>query len=480
MSRTDTFLWYDFETFGVDTRRDRPVQFAAIRTDMNLNVVDDPIDIICRPAADCLPDPTACLITGISPLKALETGLPEKEFADQIFNQMSMPSTCTLGYNTIRFDDEVTRFMFYRNLIDPYQREWKMGNSRWDLLDVVRMTWALKPETLHWPLNENGQVSFKLDRLTPANGIGHENAHDALSDVRATIELARMIKTGQPELFDYAFGLRNKNVVSKKLDLLNRKPVLHISGRFPVEQGCMAMVVPIAKLPDNANGIICFNLSQSPDILTRLTVEEIQYRLFSTRDALEESGLERIGLKVIHINKSPMIVPAAMLTAEIAQKFGHDLDVIHSNYEAIKSLPDLSQILSQVFQRQFDEDSDVDVQLYQEFISNQDRARLNDVREWSPFSASIKDIGFQDKRLPELLFRYWCRNWPEQIPEQFRPVWQEWCRKALTESNFGAPRTVASVKRELEVLRKSHSEYENLWSDFDKFLTIQQQLIAIS
>jgi len=480
MSRKSTFLWYDFETFGVDPRRDRPVQFAAIRTDMDLNIVGDPIDILCRPATDCLPDPIASLITGISPLKALETGMSEKEFADQIFNQMSMPDTCTLGYNSIRFDDEVTRFMFYRNLIDPYQREWKMGNSRWDLLDVVRMTWALKPESLNWPMKENGQVSFKLDQLTPANGIGHENAHDALSDVRATIDLARVIKTAQPDLFNYAFELRQKNLVSKKLDLMARKPVLHISGRFPTEKGCMAMVVPIAKLPDNPNGIICFNLSQSPEVLTQLSVEEIQQRLFSTREELEKSGHERIGLKVIHLNKSPMIVPAAMLTHDIAEKFGHNLSSIRANYETIKKLPDLSHLLSQVFSRQFPEDSDVDLQLYQGFISNTDRARLNDVREWQPFSADIKGIGFEDARLPEQLFRYWCRNWPEQIPERFKVVWQEHCRRSLTELDVGSPRTMASVRQEVEELSQSHSEYAQLWSDFGQYLLIQDNQISIS
>lgn len=474
-----SFLWYDFETFGVDPRRDRPVQFAAIRTDMDLNVIDDPIDIFCRPTMDCVPDPEACLITGISPLVADKKGLSEKDFADKIFQEMSSPNTCTLGYNTIRFDDEVTRFMFYRNLMDPYEREWKMGNSRWDLLDVVRMTWALKPESLKWPLKETGQVSFKLDQLTQVNDIGHENAHDALSDVWATIALAKKIKRAQPELFKYAFDLRLKASVDKKLDLSTRKPVLHISGRFPVDQGCMAVVSPIMRLPDNPNGVICFNLNQSPDLLQELTVEEIQQRLFSSRAQLEEQGIERLGIKVIHLNKSPMVVPVAMLTPEIANSFGHDIEKIRQHYDMIKKMPDISHKLLQVFQREYESDSDVDVMLYDGFIPNADRQKLNDIRQIPPFSQDISSFNLKDTRLPELIFRFWCRNWPDKIPESMSAEWLHHCEQSLTRSDYGSPRNIHEVEEKLLELKQYHPEKVQLLDDIGNFLVLQKQRAAI-
>ena len=242
-----SFLWHDYETFGADPRRDRPAQFAALRTDADLNEIGDPIELYCKPADDYLPHPAACLITGITPQKAQRRGLPEAEFARQVQSAMSEPGTCVAGYNSLRFDDEVSRHLFYRNLLDPYAREWQNGNSRWDLIDVVRAFYALRPEGIEWPLREDGAPSFKLEHLTAANGIAHEGAHDAVADVRATIALARLLKARNPKLFDYLLGLRGKRAVAKQLDLPSAKPLLHISRRYPASRGCSALVMPLVE-----------------------------------------------------------------------------------------------------------------------------------------------------------------------------------------------------------------------------------------
>ncbi len=189
-----SFYWHDYETWGADPSRDRPSQFAGIRTDAELNVIGDPLMIYCRPTMECLPQPMACAVTGITPQKALDEGLDERAFMAAIHRELAAPGTCGVGYNSIRFDDEVTRYGLYRNFYDPYAREWKDGNSRWDLIDVVRLCCALRPDGIEWPLREDGTPSFKLEVLTAANGIGHEAAHDALSDVHATISLARLIR----------------------------------------------------------------------------------------------------------------------------------------------------------------------------------------------------------------------------------------------------------------------------------------------
>ncbi|MBY0445058.1 MAG: exodeoxyribonuclease I, partial [Burkholderiales bacterium] len=129
-----TFYWHDYETFGINPRRDRPSQFAGIRTDAELNEIGKPLNIFCKPAPDYLPDPESCLLTGITPQQCLENGVDEFEFAARIEAELATPDTVGLGYNSIRFDDEVTRFMFWRNLIEPYSREWQNDCSRWDLL----------------------------------------------------------------------------------------------------------------------------------------------------------------------------------------------------------------------------------------------------------------------------------------------------------------------------------------------------------
>ena len=243
---SDTLYWHDYETFGVDPRRDRPAQFAGQRTDEDLNPVGEPLLIYCRPAPDYLPAPEACLLTGITPALALEQGVPEAEFIAAIEAELGRPGTCGVGYNSIRFDDEVTRNTLYRNLRDPYAREWRNGNSRWDVIDLMRMACALRPQGMEWPVDEAGLPVFKLERLTEANGIDHGQAHDALADVGATIAVVRRLKAAQPRLYDWYYRLRRKSAVLPMLAPEKGQPLLHVSGMYPRELGCLAPVLPLA------------------------------------------------------------------------------------------------------------------------------------------------------------------------------------------------------------------------------------------
>jgi exodeoxyribonuclease-1 len=232
-----TLYWHDYETFGIDPRRDGPAQFAGLRTDLALNPIGKPLVIYCQPPRDRLPAPEACLVTGITPQIAQQHGVCEAEFIAAIHAELAQAGTCALGYNTLRFDDEVTRNTLYRNFYDPYEREWKNGNSRWDIIDMVRLTAALRPDGIEWPKDEQGRPSFRLERLTEANGISHSGAHDALVDVRATIDLARLIKTRQPRLYDFVWRNRGKHEAAELLKLGSFEPLLHVSEKYPAEQG---------------------------------------------------------------------------------------------------------------------------------------------------------------------------------------------------------------------------------------------------
>ena len=264
---THTFLWHDYETFGTNPRTDRPAQFAAIRTDANLNPIGEPINLLCQPAPDYLPDAQSCLITGITPQHCLQHGLPEHEFAARIHAEFSQPGTIGVGYNTIRFDDEFTRYLFWRNLIEPYSREWRNECGRWDLLDVVRLAYALRPQGINWPRHEDGKPSFKLEHLSAANGLEHTSAHDALSDVRATIALVRLLRQANQKLFDFALALHKKDRVAQELGLpttqQQAQPFLHVSGMFPPEQGCLSLMWPLADHPTNRNELIAWNSSST-------------------------------------------------------------------------------------------------------------------------------------------------------------------------------------------------------------------------
>lgn len=454
-----TFLWHDYETFGANPRYDRPAQFAAIRTDMDLNEVGEPIMRYCQPAPDYLPSPESCLITGITPQQALEQGVPEDVFAREIEAAFSQPGTVGVGYNTIRFDDEVTRFLFWRNLIDPYAREWQNECSRWDLLDVVRMVYALRPDGIEWPVKEDGSPSFKLEDLARANGLGHEQAHDALSDVRATIALARLIKQKHPKLFEFAFALRKKDRVLHEMGLpaqqIDARPFLHVSGMIRPERGCIAVMWPLAQHPTNKNEVICWDLNADPSELAAIDADTLRLRMF-TRAADLPEGVTRLPIKSIHINKSPMVVRnLKTLSPEMATKWGIDMNLCIEHAVKARALPDMSQLWKQVYSKlEGHGPNDVDQDLYNGFIGPADRRRLNQLRELSPQELSMDRTGFDDARLQELVFRWRARNWPESLTEQEQERWQLHCMAVLLDGAGGA-RTVEQLFAQIDALSET-------------------------
>ena len=466
-----TFLWHDYETFGVNPRRDRPAQFAAIRTDAALNEVAEPVMLYCQPANDFLPEPGACLITGITPQHCLELGLPEHQFAAQIERELGQPGTVGVGYNTIRFDDEVTRFMLWRSLADPYAREWQNNCGRWDLLDVVRMAYGLRPEGIVWPTkqDENGppgtmKPSFKLTDLTAANGIAHEGAHDALSDVRATIALARLIRDKQPKLFDFCFALHKKERVAQELGLPasreSAKPFLHVSGMFPPERGCLAVMWPLATHPVNKNELIAWDLSAAegdPTEFANLNADEIRLRMFTKASDLPE-GMGRLPIKTVHLNKSPMVVGSLKTLSEAqAKKWGIDVDTALRRAAIARDLPDMNAIWSKVFTREPQSPIDVDEDLYGGFIGNADRKRLNDLRRLDGPQLAKARNAFDDPRLEELVFRYRARNFLASLSLEDAARWEDYRAARLLEGE-GGHKPVEAYFEEIDRLSETADE----------------------
>ena len=432
-----TFYWHDYETFGRVPRRDRPAQFAGIRTDADLNEIGQPLMVYCKPSPDYLPDPESCLLTGILPQHCLERGVPEHEFAQAIERELARPDTIGLGYNTIRFDDEVTRHLFWRNLMDPYAREWQNGCGRWDLLDVVRCAYALRPEGIEWPVHEDGRPSFKLEHLTKANGLSHEAAHDALSDVRATIALARLLKDKQPRLFDFCLKLRKKEAVLEEIGI--GRPFIHVSGMFPPERGCMGLVWPLAPHPTNKNELIVWDLSEDPAELFTLDAAAIRLRMFTKADDLPE-GITRLPIKTIHINKSPIVIGnLKMLAPAVAQKWKLDVDqaLRHAEQAALRG-NSLAGIWPEVFDRPKPTQApDVDEDLYGGFVGREDRRALDRLRGLDPAGLAGRRTGFDDPRLEELLFRWRARNFPQTLLDDERERWEQYRRERLVDGRDG-------------------------------------------
>ncbi len=465
-----TFYWYDYESFGLSPMNDRLAQFGGVRTDEDLNIIGDPLMIYCKPADDFFPSPTSCLITGITPQKALAEGLPEVEFIRQINEQFSEPNSCVLGYNNLRFDDEFTRHVLYRNLMDPYAREWQNGCNRWDLLDVVRMTRALRPEGIEWPVNDEGRPSVRLEDLTVANGIAHESAHDALSDVYATIAMAKLIKERQPKLFEYVYNNRSKNKLRELLNLREQKPVLHVSGMYPAEKGNMAMVVPVAEHPTNKNGVVVYDLSVDPADLINLGVKKIHERLFTRSDELPE-GVERIPLKTVHINKCPVIAPFMTLDGKAAKKYGIDLNLCRQNLAVLQAAPGIAKKVQQVLsETKFEKRTDPDQMLYGGgFFSPDDKSRMAQVHTMAPEELVGFEPPFDDSRLPEMLFRMRARNYPETLTTEEQQRWQAFRQERLDLEVYLA---------ELDELRAAPERNDNERAILDELESYARKLVA--
>ncbi len=457
--QTPTFLWHDFETFGTNTHKDLPCQFAAVRTDENLNIVGKPINIMSAIANDYLPHPEACLVTGITPQQTLRDGSNEADFAAKIYQEMATPNTCSVGYNSIRFDDEVARFLFYRNFYDPYSREWRNGNSRWDIIDLARACYALRPEGIEWPERDDGSPSFKLELLTKANGLEHGNAHDALSDVYATIALAKLIKEKQPRLFDYAFSLRSKHAVMQQIDLSKPSVLLHISSKLPASQGCCTWIMPIAKHPKNGNGFITVDLSHDVDSLLNDTPEEIKQKLYAPAEQFT-SKQERPGIKVIHANRSPFITTAKAMSEENAQRLGLDRDRCLDNYKKIAASPEIAQKLVALYDIEEEHgEQDIDHALYSGgFLSEEDRRWCEQVIESRPENLIAIADNTQHQGLRALLFRYRARNFPNTLTADEMTRWQRHRHARLTDASSNGSITLDTYLVKLEQLAHEYSD----------------------
>lgn len=458
-----SIFWYDFEATGIDPRRDRPLQVAGVRTDEQLQEIGEPLCIDCRLAEDVVPHPMACLITGIDPAR-MQRGLPEAQFMHLLHEQMAVPGTCTAGYNNLRYDDEMTRFSLYRNYFDPYAREWQGGNSRWDILDALRTAYALRPDGIQWP-QQDGFTSFRLELLTAANGIDHGQAHDALADVRATIAMAKLLKQAQPRLYDYLYQLRDKRKVSALIDLNNPMPLVHVSGRFGRERSGLALVLPLGWHPRNRNALIVWDLAVDPALLQGLSADQLRERLYTRTEDLAP-GEVRPGLKLVHINKCPVLAEAKVLRPQDIERLGLDMPLLlerarHLAAWRVAGQGTLAAIYAEQ-ERSSEQGAEADPEtlLYDGFTSDRDRHLLPGIREADGVNLIRARWPLEDQRLVDMLERYRARNFPDSLSSAERAEWLAFCRQKLEGVIPGAPITLAGFTHEVGTLMEGADEHQ--------------------
>lgn len=475
---SSSIFWHDYETTGIDPRRDRPLQVAGVRTDVDLNEIEAPINLYCLPSDDILPHPAACLVTGITPEQLACQGMGEAEFMTRVHAQLSRPGTCGAGYNTLRFDDEVTRYSLYRNFFDPYAREWQGGNSRWDLIDVVRTAYALRPEGIQWPQQE-GRTSLRLELLSKANGIDHGHAHEALSDVRATIALARLIRERQPRLFDWLFQLRSKHKVMEQVRLL--QPMVHVSGRFSAARHYLGVVLPLGWHPRNRNALIVCDLHQEILPLLQESADCLRQRLYARHDEMAQ-GQFPVPLKLVHVNRCPVLAPLTVLRVQDQQRLGLDMSLYQSRAEQLTSQQDIwKDKLDYIYSgEEFAPCEDPEQQLYDGFLGERDRRLCEQVRTLDPAQLGRGQWMFDDQRLPELLFRYRARNFPETLDAHEQQRWRAFCTQRLSDPRMGAPNTLGDFENAWQVSWAGASESQRqvleAWQQHVQRLKTQLQM----
>ncbi len=421
-----SFFFYDLETSGLNPRADRIMQFAGQRTDMDLNPIGEPVNILVKMTDDALPSPGAIMVTKITPQQTLMDGITEAEFCKYVTEEIFTPDTVAVGYNTVRFDDEFMRAIFWRNFYDPYEYEWKDGRSRWDMLDVVRLTRALRPEGINWPFTEDGKPTNRLELMTKMNGLSHEHAHDALSDVYATISVAGLIRDKQPDLFKFLFSIRNKNDVKKYVNLDNKKPFVYACGRYPSEFNKTTVAFP---LTSGRNG--------------NVLVYDLRYDL---DDVLKRESTYPV-VKELCLNKCPAVAPLSVLDkADGWEKIKLDQETVEKNLEKLLAHPDFAERMREEKENmpEFPPAVEPEAAIYEGFLNDADRIKVNAVRCADENKLVDFHPDFADPRLPELLLHYKGRNYPKSLSESETGKWEQYRRERLERQS---PKFLAELQK---------------------------------
>lgn len=440
-----TFFFYDLETSGLNPKNQRIMQFAGQRTDIDLNPVLEPVNIYVALADDVLPEPDAVMLTGITPQKTLEEGYSEAEFCKILSSEICSPNTIIVGFNNVRFDDEFLRYTLYRNFYDPYEWAWANGRSRWDMLDVVRMTRALRPEGISWPVDTSGVPTNRLELLTKANGLDHDKAHDAMNDVYALISVARLIKQKQPKLFEFLLTLRDKKEVQKLVNLERPEPFVYSSGRFPNEYEKTTVAYPLA--PSTRPGAaLVYDLRHDPSQYQNSTPAQLAGILFADYDKRKQEGFVPLPVKELAYNRCPAVAPLGVLSEEAQGRIGLDLETIERHLNALRSMPEFARKVREAFEsrEEFTPEKDVDAQLYDGFFDENDKNKMSAVRAATPGELAKFHLGFKDQRLERLLLRYKARNVPQSLSEEERSEWENYRKERLSRD---MPKFVAALDR---------------------------------
>ncbi len=448
-----TYLFYDLETTGLNKVFDQVLQFAAIRTDMTFKEIER-YNIMIKLRPDVIPSPAAMITHRIS-LKQSMQGICEYEAIVQIHRILNQANTISLGYNTATFDDEFLRFCFHRNMLPPYEHQYKNGCSRMDLLPITNIYYLYKREVLIWPEIDK-KPTMKLEHLSTANKLATGQAHNAMVDVEATLELARRFSSKEPNIWHYLEGYFNKATDKKRIE------------KIPISFESVACCNRIGLMIGNKYG--SDNQYQVPVLLIGSSIPYKNQNIWLRLDLPElRKGIPEETWVIRKKYGEPGIVLPAdpqhwdSLSPERQA-------IVAENKEWLQSHTHLFHQIIQ-YHREFRypkiPNLDIDAALYQnDFLSSQEQTQCQQFHQAS-LADKIKLVGtlFEDIQMRQLASRLLCRNYPQNLPRMLTCYFKEYMQYIKPKHEEEALKDYKNQKRTTPL--DAQTEIDKLLNEYD-------------
>jgi len=426
-----TFYFYDTETSGFDARAQRIMQFAGQRTDLEFTPIGEPHNILIKLTDEVIPEPEAIAVHGILPTTTIQQGLTEAEFIKKLNSEVLTSDTVVIGFNNIHFDDEFLRHLYWRNLYDPYQWHWKDGRSRWDLLDATRLIRALRPEGIKWPLNSEGKQVNTLVSLASENNLIHDDAHDALSDVNATIQLAKLIHKTQPKILNWMIENKDKRKLGEIVNLKEPKPFIYSSGRFKSEYTKTTIAFPVAPVEGRPDSVLVYDLRVNPKQFIDLDIDGLKDKVWFYGKKTDAG--RSLPIKIIALNRCPAVAPIEAMNRDVEVRINLTLKQAEAHLKTLLTNKSFGDMVRTIWaEKQWPEGpDDVDYQLYDSLMDNSDKPKLEKLHGMKESDLADFQPVFTDERLDSMLLRYKARNFPKSLSLKEQTIWQAYKRKRI-------------------------------------------------
>ena len=444
------FVFYDSETTGTQTSFDQILQFAAVRTNDALEIErqdTDTLNVRCRRLPHTIPSPGALLVTRTAPTALDQAELSHYEMMRTVARTLTKWSPATfIGYNSIRFDEKLLRQGFYQNLLPVYLTNTK-GCRRADLMQMVQAAAVYAPERLRIPKLENRQV-FKLGEVARANGItfGENEAHDALQDVYATIELARILRSNAPDIWDTMIRAARKVDVRRSME---ESELFHLTNFF-YGRAYTEVVTVAGRNPENESEIAVFNLGQSPDSYLNLDVDELVVVL----------GQSPKVIRTVKTNSQPTVMPFSAKPAGGSKSGQFKEEIYRRRARAIRDDSNFQDRVSQALIKKRSEveiEPYVESRIYEAFSSDEDEALRYEFHRVSWSARWTICQKFSDQRLAELGRRLIYFEHPEVLMAGDTERMNQWLAdRILTDADVPWT-TIPKALIELDDLKRTAS-----------------------